>query len=203
MRNLIVMIWGVAALLFTFSLTGCAKKTTFVLLPDPDGSVGELAVTTHKGTRIVSKADHATQVSSAQELPSQPEKMDQEAIQEKFGMALAADPGQPATFSLYFDSGTNRLTAASKNLLPDILAAITARKSKDISVVGHTDRVGAEDLNFRLSRERADAIKSLLVKKGVESNLIHVDAHGESNPLVATADEVAEPKNRRVDVTVR
>ncbi len=40
-------------------------------------------------------------------------------------------------------------------------------------------------------------------KKGVVSNLIHVDAHGESNPLIATADEVAEPKNRRVDVTVR
>jgi outer membrane protein OmpA-like peptidoglycan-associated protein len=203
MRKLIVVIFPVVALLFTFSFTGCAKKTTFVLLPDPDGRVGELAVTTDKGTRIVSKADHATQVSSAQELPSKPEKMTEEAIQEKFGMALAADPGQPAAFSLYFKSGTNQLTAASSSLLPDILAAIISRKSKDISVVGHTDRVGAEDLNFRLSRKRADAIKSLLVSKGVESNLIHVDAHGESNPLIATADEVAEPKNRRVDVTVR
>lgn len=203
MRDLIVVFFAVVALLFTFSFMGCAKKTTFVLLPDPDGSVGELAVTTDKGTRIVSKADHATQVSSAQELPSQPEKMDPETIQEKFGMALAADPGQPATFNLYFKSGTNQLTTTSKDLLPDIFAAIASRKSKDISVVGHTDRVGAEDLNFRLSRKRADAIKSLLVKKGVEPNLIHVDAHGESNPLIATADEVAEPKNRRVDVTVR
>ena len=203
MRNLTVLFFAVVALLFTFSFMGCAKKTTFVLLPDPDGSIGELAVTTEKGTRIVSQADHATQVSSAQELPSQPEKMDQETIQKKFGMALAADPGQPATFSLYFKSGTNQLTTTSKDLLPDIFAAIASRKSKDISVVGHTDRVGAEDLNFRLSRKRADAIKSLLVKKGVESNLIHVDAHGESNPLIATADEVAEPKNRRVDVTVR
>lgn len=203
MRNLVVVMIAVVALLFTFSVMGCAKKTTFVLLPDPDGSVGELSVTTDKGTRVVSKADHATQVSSAQELSSQPEKMDEETIQEKFGMALAADPGQPATFNLYFESGTNQLTPASENLLPNILAAITARKSKDISVVGHTDRVGAEDLNFRLSHKRAEAIKSLLVSKGVESNLIHVGAHGESNPLIATADEVAEPKNRRVDVTVR
>jgi len=203
MRDMTVAFFAVAALLFAFSFTGCAKKTTFVLLPNPDGRVGELAVTTHKGTRIVSRADHATQVSSAQELPSQPEKMDQETIREKFGMALRADPGQPATFSLYYKSGTNQLTATSKDLLPDIFAAIASRKSKDISVVGHTDRVGAEDLNFRLSRKRADAIKSLLVKKGVVSNLIHVDAHGESNPLIATADEVAEPKNRRVDVTVR
>jgi outer membrane protein OmpA-like peptidoglycan-associated protein len=129
--------------------------------------------------------------------------MDQETIQEKFGMALAADPGQPVTFSLYFKSGTNQLTEASKNMVPDILTAIATRKSKDISVVGHTDRVGAADLNFRLSRKRADAIKSLLVSQRVKPNLIHIDAHGESNPLIATADEVAEPKNRRVDVTVR
>ncbi len=203
MRDLIVAIFSVVALLFTFSFTGCAKKTTFVLLPDPDGSVGELAVTTQKGTRVVSRAEHATQVSSAQELPSQPEKMAQKDIQEKFGMALAADPGQPVTFSLYFESGTNRLTAESKALIPDILTAISSRKSQDISVVGHTDRVGAEDLNFRLSRKRAVAIKSLLASEGVESNLIHIDAHGENNPLVPTADEVAEPRNRRVDVTVR
>ena len=203
MRNPFGVIFTVVGLVFIFSFTGCAKKTTFVLLPDPDGHVGELAVTTEKGTRIVSKADHAIQVSSAQELPGQAEKMTEEAIQEKFGMALAADPGQPITFSLYFESGTNRLTEASKNLLPNILAAIATRKSKDISVVGHTDRVGAEDLNFRLSRKRADAIKSLLVAKGVELDLIHVDAHGESNPLIPTADEVPEPKNRRVDVTVR
>ena len=203
MRDLIAAIFPIMALLFIFSFTGCAKKTTFVLLPDPDGNIGELAVTTQKGTRVVSKAEHATQVSSAQELPSQPEKMTRKEIQGKFGMALAADPGQPATFSLYFQSGTNRLTAESKGLVPDILTAIAARKSKDISVVGHTDRVGAEDLNFRLSRKRAAAIKSLLASEGVESDLIHVDAHGENNPLIPTADEVAEPRNRRVDVTVR
>jgi len=203
MRHLFVIFLNVTALLSMLFVVGCAKKTTFVLLPDPDGSVGEISVTTNKGTQIVSKADHATEVSSAQELPSQPERMDQETIQKKFGMALAADPGRPITFSLYFKSGTNQLTEASKNMVPDIITAIAARKSKDISVVGHTDRVGAADLNFRLSRKRADAIKSMLVSQGVEPNLIHVDAHGESNPLIATADEVAEPKNRRVDVTVR
>jgi outer membrane protein OmpA-like peptidoglycan-associated protein len=194
-----------ALVAFSFILfsAGCAKKTTFVLLPDPDGNVGEITVTTREGSRTVSKAEYATQVSSAQELPTSPEKMDQETIQEKFGMALAADPGQPVTFSLYFESGTNQLTSESETMIPDILEAISSRKSKDISVVGHTDRVGAEDLNFRLSRERADTIKSLLVAKGVEPNLIQVAGHGESDPLIPTPDETAEPKNRRVDVTVR
>ena len=203
MRRWLFTFLTVAALASLLFLGGCAKKTTFVLLPDPDGKVGEITVTTGKGTRTVSRAEYATRVSSAQEPPSPPEKMDRETIQEKFGMALAADPGQPVTFSLYFESGTNRLTDQSRNLIPDILTAISSRKSKDISVVGHTDRVGPEDLNFRLSRKRADTVKSLLVSKGVEADLITVDGHGESNPLILTPDEEAEPRNRRVDVTVR
>ena len=77
MRHLFVMLLNVTALLFMLFVVGCAKKTTFVLLPDPDGSVGEIAVTTGKGTRIVSQADHATEVSSAQKLPSQPERRSQ------------------------------------------------------------------------------------------------------------------------------
>ena len=203
MRQLISMTLTAAAISCLLFFVGCAKKTTFVLLPDPDGNVGVITVTTDKGARTVSQAEYATRVSSARELPSPPEKMDRETIQEKFGMALAADPGQPVTFSLYFESGANRLTDASGNMLTDIITAINSRKSKDISVVGHTDRVGPADLNFRLSRKRADTVKSLLVSKGVEADLIEVDGHGESNPLIPTPDEEAEPRNRRVDVTVR
>ncbi len=189
--------------LFLLLLAGCAKKTTFVLMPDPDGTVGQIEVSTKGGTQVVSSAAFATEVTSSEEAPSPPEKMDAQTIQEKFGMALAADPGRPAFFSLYFESGTNRLTPESRKWMDEIIEAIAARRSTDISVVGHTDRVGAADLNHRLSLKRAQAVKELLEKKGVEPEIIHLDAHGESNPLIKTADEVAEPRNRRVDVTVR
>jgi len=203
MRNHSFKVFFLFALIWLLSTAGCAKKTTFVLLPDPDGTIGEITVATDKGTQVVKRAEYAVQVSSAEEPPGKPEKMDRETIKEKFGMALAADPGLPVTFNLYFKSGTDQLTAASENLIPDILAAVSARKSRDISVVGHTDRVGAEDMNLRLSQTRAVAIKNLLVSRGVDPKIIFVAAHGESNPLVPTADEVAEPQNRRVDVTVR
>ena len=191
------------AMIWLLSATGCAKKNTFVLLPDPNGNVGEITVATDKGTQVVNRAEYSVQVSSAEDPPGKPEKMDRETIEEKFGMALAADPGLPAIFNLYFKSGTDQLTTDSDKLVPDILAAISQRKSQDISVVGHTDRVGAEDLNLRLSRNRAVSIKNLLISRGVDPNIVFVDAHGESNPLVPTEDEVAEPQNRRVDVTVR
>jgi outer membrane protein OmpA-like peptidoglycan-associated protein len=191
------------ALIGCLSLAGCAKKNTFVLLPDPNGSVGEITVATEKGTQVINRADYAVEVSSAEEPPGKSEKMDRKTIMEKFGMALAADPGLPAIFNLYFESGTDRLTTQSEKLIPNILATISERKSRDISIVGHTDRVGAEELNLRLSRGRAVSIKNLLISKGVDPKIIFLDAHGESNPLIPTEDEVAEPQNRRVDVTVR
>ena len=203
MRNILSTAFFALILIWLFSTTGCAKKNTFVLLPDPNGTVGEITVATDTGTQVIRQAEYAVQVSSAKEPPEKPEKMDRETIEDKFGMALAADPGLPVTFSLHFKSGTDQLTPSSEKLIPDILAAITARKSKDISVVGHTDRVGTESLNLRLSRNRAASIKDLLVSQGVDPKIIFVAAHGESNPLVPTADEVAEPQNRRVDVTVR
>ena len=46
-------------------------------------------------------------------------------------------------------------------------------------------------------------IKELLVSRGIDAGFLDVDSHGESNPVVPTGDNVAEPKNRRVEVTVR
>lgn len=195
----------VCTLLFCFFwvMGGCAAKNTFVLLPDPDGRVGEITVSTQEGSQVVTRADHAVTVSSAEEPPQKPRKMDPGIIQEKFGSVLKAEPEPPVTFSLYFISGTDQLTAKSQERIPDILSTISKRKSKDISVTGHTDRVGAEDLNYRLSRNRANTIRDLLINEGVPSDTLFTEAHGENNPLVPTEDEIPEPRNRRVDVTIR
>ena len=73
----------------------------------------------------------------------------------------------------------------------------------DISVVGHTDRVGSKSANLRLSLARARRVKALLTAAGLDAAILEVTSHGEANPLVHTADEVAEPQNRRVEVTIR
>jgi len=201
-KSVVICVFAIA-LTFLFFVAGCAKKNIFVLLSNPDGTVGEITVTTSKGTQIVSDAEHATEVSSADALPSKPVKMDEATIKESFGKALEAQPAPAVTFMLYFKSGTNRLTEDSERLIPDILAAITSRNSTDISVVGHADRVGREDANRRLSYKRAVAVRDILTSRGVDPGSVEVTSHGERNPLIPTADEVAEPKNRRVEVTVR
>ncbi len=186
-----------------FSISGCAPKNTFVLLPNPDGSVGEISVTTKKGTQVVSQPNYATEVSSPDKIPSEPGEMDEGSIKDRFGKALEAQPVPPVTFTLFFKSGKDSLTDESEELIPDILSTIKARKSTDVSVVGHTDTKGSAEYNRKLSLKRAILIKELLVSRGIDAGFLDVDSHGESNPVVPTGDNVAEPKNRRVEVTVR
>ena len=73
----------------------------------------------------------------------------------------------------------------------------------EIVVSGHTDRVGDKVYNIKLSLQRADNIKNKLVKLGADAAMIEVTSHGEGNPLIKTADNVSESKNRRVEVTIK
>ena len=187
-----------------FFLISCAgKKNLVVLLPDPEGQVGKVEVSNKGGTQLLTEPRHATEIKSMDRSPTPPFLMKQEEILKIFGEALSAQPELPLRFLLYFQRGTTELTAESQRQISEILAAIEARKSKDISVVGHTDRVGSRETNYRLGLERVESVKELLVSKGVDPSGIEVASHGEDNPLVKTEDEVAEPRSRRIEITVR
>jgi outer membrane protein OmpA-like peptidoglycan-associated protein len=187
-----------------FFLISCApKKNLVVLLPDPDGKVGKIEVSNKGGTQSLTEPRQATEIKTADVSPSSPVSMKQEEVVKIFGDALSAQPDAPLRFLLYFQSGTTELTEESQRQVSEILAAIEVRKSKDVSIVGHTDRVGSTETNYRLGLERAESIKSILLSKGVDPSGIEVTSHGEDNPLVKTEDEVAEPRNRRIEITVR
>jgi outer membrane protein OmpA-like peptidoglycan-associated protein len=68
---------------------------------------------------------------------------------------------------------------------------------------GHADRSGPTNYNQRLSERRAEAVKSALVREGVPGNIIQTSGRGENENLVATADGVREPRNRRVEIVFR
>ncbi len=72
-----------------------------------------------------------------------------------------------------------------------------------ISVIGHTDTAGDNQYNLRLSQNRALAVRRLLIHKGIIPAHIKSTSHGEENPLIKTADNVHEQRNRRVEVVVR
>ncbi|GFE61783.1 hypothetical protein AOG2_23700 [Geobacter sp. AOG2] len=181
---------------------GCAAGTVVVLTPDPGGKTGAITVSNQAGSVDVASPNQATAVTSNTQAPPPPAAMSQDAINALFSDALSVQPKPPVHYLLYFEKDLV-LTPDSAGLLPGILAAIKERDSTDISVVGHTDTVGSREYNLALSKNRADSVRDLLVRKGVDPRYIKVSSHGKENPLIKTADNVSEPRNRRVEVVVR
>ena len=190
-------------LLIALFLGACASENVFVLLPDEDGGVGAIEVSNASGSQRIDQPRQATRVAAETRAPAAPETLSETEIVATWGAALRASAPQPRTFILYFELGSDSLTPESQAQLPSIKASIRDFPAPEIAVTGHTDRVGKEDYNARLALQRANLIRDMLVAEGLDTGLIEVSSHGEGNPLVPTPDETPEPRNRRVEVTVR
>lgn len=181
-------------------IAGCAPQSYLVLLENPGGGTGKVLVTGPGGQQAsVERAGDA--LALAADGP-RPLMVDGDQVQRDFGAALAAQPPLPESFLLYFEGG-ERLTAESLARLPAILAAIGRRPAADVSIIGHTDTVGNASANEGLGLARAEAVRKLLESEGAKPLEMNATSHGERNPLIPTPDETQEPRNRRVEVTVR
>jgi outer membrane protein OmpA-like peptidoglycan-associated protein len=185
------------------SIMACGHKNMVVLVPDPDGSVGQVTVSNAAGSVDMSRANQSTTVRDQKSAPAAPTELNPAQVQDLFEQVLSNVPPPPVHFILYFASDSVQLLPASVQRLPEIVAAIQQRAPTRISVVGHSDTMGDKAYNLDLSRKRAAAVKQQLVERGVDDTFMDVSSHGEENPLVKTADNVANAKNRRVEVVVR
>lgn len=173
-----------------------------VLLPDAAGKTGAIVVSGAGGERLLSETRQAVIVEQGS-APGVPFIMPDNDVTAFAGPALKALPPPPTQFILYFEHGSAELTAKSKELIPKVIKTIKERSPVDISVVGHTDTVGDRPYNYRLSYDRAQAIAALLIAEGVDPSILETASHGKDNPLIPTGDQVHEPRNRRVEITVR
>jgi OmpA-OmpF porin, OOP family len=191
-----------ATWLVAIALGGCAARQTIVLVPDPDGRVGQAEVTTAGGRQVLTRASDMTRVGGSA-APSAVTTADPGYITKTFAEAMAVEPAPPDKFVLYFDAGTTTLDAKSLSTIPGIAAAAKRRSAISISVSGHTDATGADPVNEKLALARAERVKALLLEQGVAAGPMSVSSHGKGNPAVPTPDGVPEPRNRRVEVVVQ
>lgn len=185
------------------AVSGCAGKDNLIVLtPDDSGQVGALKVSNDGGEAVLDREGQALHLGDRRTSPgaTAPVSAEERAL---FAAALAAQPLAPVSYLLYFEFDSNNLTAESRQKLDDILRAAQERDSQDLLVIGHTDRAGDADYNAALSLQRAEVVRELLAGKGIGAEFIQISSHGEGNPLIPTADEVAEARNRRVEVVVR
>lgn len=183
-------------------LLAAAACTTerVVLLPSADGARSAVVVRDKQGEVLLDQPYAAIkrQAGANAGYQSSPEE-----VQARFAGALAAQPARPASYVLYFEAGGNVLTAESQAALATIRKEIAERAASEVMVIGHTDRVGSVEGNDKLSLKRAEGLRDLLIEAGVPADKLEAVGRGERDPLVPTADEVDEPKNRRVEINVR
>ena len=177
-----------------------ATKSYAVLLSNSDGSTGQIKLSTASGDTVLGKAGQASPLSGP---PGQSFEVTRARINKDFGAAMDARPAKPISFLLYFLPAEAQLAPESVADINKVLTEIAARPVPDVSIIGHTDTAGDADSNERLGLERARYVAGLLVGAKLNSRNMVVVSHGEKNLLVATPDNTAEPRNRRVEVTVR
>ena len=188
-------------LALTIALLGaCANKGTVVLLPETDGK--PTAVTVRQADKeVVLDRPYAAAKVASQGLDAY--QSNPQEVEAQFGRALAAQPIRAETFVLYFVEGKDEFTDESKRLVDKVLAEVARRPVPDVLVVGHTDTVGTDQLNDALGLRRAETVRAALIALGVPASDVQASSRGKRAPAVPTADNVAEPRNRRVEIVVR
>jgi adhesin transport system outer membrane protein len=169
------------------------------LLPSPDGSIGKVVVQGQRGEQVLTQAQQGVFLDGSKPAFD----VSAEQLKRDFGAAMTARPALPEQFLLYFEQGGAQLTAESKSMLPRIVERALARQAVDMSVIGHSDTQGAANANEALALKRATAIAEQLRGLGLKDTVMAIESHGERNLLVSTPDDTAEPRNRRVEITLR
>lgn len=182
-------------------LAACAPTTRVTLLPQADGSASGVVVSTREGQQLLTQPYQVAEVARSGSIGTATTSADQ--LRQSYPQLLSQRPPAPEKFVLEFEPGTSQLTADSQARLADIVARAQARAGGEIVVTGHTDRQGSLEANDKLSLERAQSIRALLIERGFKAALIDAVGRGEREPAVPTDDEVAEPRNRRAELLVR
>lgn len=181
----------------------CAPVTPalFVVVPGADGHVGKIVIESGGKTTVIDTAYGSQRVRGDGRVEAA--TLSEGEVREVFGSTLAALPGKPTSFTLYFLEGKDELTTESRSEMDKVFGELKRRPLPDIVVIGHTDTVGGLAFNDRLSLARAERLREMMIGLGIPSGRISAAGRGKRELLVPTEDNISEPRNRRVEINVR
>ena len=102
----------------------------------------------------------------------------------------------------FFDFNKYVIKPEAKAKLDDLVDKIKAINLEVIIAVGHTDSVGSDEYNQKLSMRRSNAVKAYLISKGVDKSRIYTEGKGEKQPVADNGTKEGRAKNRRVEIEV-
>lgn len=195
-----------SAILLSTLLAACSTGTRVVLLPQEDGTPSAVVVRAREGAGGEAVLSVPFQRATAARGSTGAPRVDQaDPAKVRADNAALYDMAPPRgkRYTVYFDAGGTVLTAESQKIMEDVLVDALARSGGDIVITGHTDTVGAGASNDVLSAQRAQQVRQILIDRQFPAERIEAAGRGERDLAVPTADEVEEPRNRRVAIEVR
>jgi OmpA-OmpF porin, OOP family len=118
-----------------------------------------------------------------------------------FTANLVYEPARQFTLdNVEFDVGKATLRPASNKELNELVEYLQWKEEQKIEVAGHTDKVGKDADNEKLSQQRAEAVKNYLLKKGIKADRIVAKGYGATEPIADNSTAEGRQKNRRTEV---
>ncbi|MBN9409623.1 MAG: OmpA family protein [Burkholderiales bacterium] len=198
-----------AALVIAVALAGCAApppkppSTQVVLLPQADGKPSAVTVTTPGGTSMLSAPYQRASVREGEAAAPSVDAVSAAQMQADHAQLLQATPAPARSYTIYFQTGGTLLNPESRSVMAQVLDEAPRRPGAELLITGHTDTQGSVAINDALSLRRANEMRDLFVQRGFPASHIETVGRGKRQLAVPTADNVNEPRNRRVEITVR
>lgn len=196
-NNKCCVLVGLASLL----LMACATPERVVLLPEADGKPSAVVVRARQGGDLVLDRPYA--VASVKPNQVTAETTDETAVRTRYRAVIEALPVRARAYTLNFEFGKALLTAESKRMLDKILEEMWTLPAPELIIVGHTDDIGTDSSNDRLSLERANSVLGLIKAKGIVPRDVTTVGRGKRDPLYPAKSGTPEPRNRRVEIRIK
>jgi OOP family OmpA-OmpF porin len=181
--------------------------------PGCDGAIVEQPAATPAAQNASQSSAPAPQVEQAPVAVQAPSQADAPGLSAAPAPAAAASPAPAPTpvaasskvtyaADAFFDFNKSVIKPEAKAKLDDLVDKIKAINLEVIIAVGHTDAVGSDEYNQKLSMRRSNAVKAYLINKGVDKTRIYTEGKGEKQPVADNSTKEGRAKNRRVEIEV-
>ncbi len=193
--------FGVSAIgLWIASNTGDEVKV--ILLPEEDGKVGAISLMDNKGVEhIIDKPYTALEINNNGSINDT--VLNEQEIISKYGDLLKAIPKKLKNYYFFFDTGSSSLTETQIKEIKEIAKTISSNTIHKVTCIGHSDSTGSDEINEKISKNRAQTVANELIANGIDKTLITVKYYGDANPLVKTKPNESNYKNRRVEIVLK
>ncbi len=189
-------------LMVTFIFIGCSAKTTVVLL-DSGKARNAIIVSTNKGSKRLNKVGSFVQLNNKNEAPSITKIMSKETINGRYAQLFNIAPKRPRTYIVYFKKNSTELTEKSKKILNEALKTIKKRSPCMVDVIGHTDTVGSNKANAKVSLKRAKYVKRMIETRRIKILSLMAKGYGEEDLQMKTANNISNARNRNVEIFIK